>query len=208
VILVIDNYDSFTWNLVQQFERLSGLSVEVVRNDAFEPRSVLSMGAEAIVVSPGPGEPSRAGRIVELIRLNESLPLLGVCLGHQAVGEAFGATVGRAPLPVHGKAEEVRHNGLRLFTGVPLPMRAVRYHSLVVDSSSLPPELEVDATTGEGLIMALSHRSRPIFGVQFHPESYGTEDGDLVISNFLRLAGVSRFSAVSADPAATKGATS
>jgi anthranilate synthase component 2 len=188
MIVVIDNYDSFTYNLVQQIERLANQRLEVVRNDAFEPRALLASRPHAIVVSPGPGTPSRAGRIIELIRANDAIPLLGVCLGHQAIGEAFGARVVRGSEPVHGKVSDVVHAGARLFANCPSPLRTARYHSLVVDRTSLPAELEVDAETTEGVIMALSHRARPIFGIQFHPESYGTAGGDPLIENFLRLA--------------------
>lgn len=137
------------------------------------------------MISPGPGTPSRAGRIVDLIRLNESIPLLGVCLGHQAIGEAFGARIVRGALPVHGKVSEVRHEGAHLFAGCPLPMHTARYHSLIVEAESLPDCFDVDAVTEDGTIMALSHRTRPIYGIQFHPESYGTAGGDRLIENFL-----------------------
>ena len=136
------------------------------------------------MISPGPGTPSRAGRIVELIRLNHSVPLLGVCLGHQAIGEAFGASIVRGSVPVHGKTSEVRHDGSGLFDGCPNPMRTARYHSLVIETA--PRELRVDAQTDDDAIMAVTHRDRPIWGIQFHPESYGTAGGDQIISNFLR----------------------
>ena len=188
---MIDNYDSFTWNLVQQIETLTSDPVEVVRNDVFDIDSVLGMGAKAIVISPGPGTPSRAGRIIDLIRANRSIPLLGVCLGHQAIGEAFGGRTVRGPEPVHGKTHEVAHEGRRLFEDCPLPLLATRYHSLVVERESLPAELEVDAWTADGAIMAVSHRTLPVYGIQFHPESYGTSCGDQVMSNFLRFGGIS-----------------
>lgn len=186
MITVIDNYDSFTWNLVQQIERLSGAPLQVVRNDAFDPEALLAQDPVAIVISPGPGVPSRAGRIVELIRLNTTIPLLGVCLGHQAIGEAFGGRVVRGGVPVHGKVTEVRHGGERLFAGCPTPMRTARYHSLVVDRQTLPDILQVDAETEDGVVMAVSHRELPIYGIQFHPESYGTTGGDRLIVNFLQ----------------------
>ncbi len=186
MITVIDNYDSFTWNLVQQIERLSGAPLQVVRNDAFDPEALLAQDPYAIVISPGPGVPSRAGRIVELIRLNTTIPLLGVCLGHQAIGEAFGGRVVRGGVPVHGKVTEVRHGGERLFAGCPTPMRTARYHSLVVERQSLPDILQVDAETEDGVVMAVSHRELPIYGIQFHPESYGTTGGDRLIVNFLQ----------------------
>ncbi|HEY8849650.1 MAG TPA: aminodeoxychorismate/anthranilate synthase component II [Thermoanaerobaculia bacterium] len=185
-MVVIDNYDSFTYNLVQQIERLAGVDVRVVRNDAFEPDALLKEKPRAIVISPGPGTPSRAGRIVDLIRLDKSTPLLGVCLGHQAIGEAFGARVVRGSLPVHGKVTEVRHDGEGLFAGCPAPMQTARYHSLIVDRATLPQALRVDAETPDGVVMAVSHRERPIYGIQFHPESYGTADGDRIVINFLR----------------------
>jgi anthranilate synthase/aminodeoxychorismate synthase-like glutamine amidotransferase len=185
MITVIDNYDSFTYNLVQQIERLAGERLEVVRNDAFDPEALLASRPKAIVISPGPGTPSRAGRCIDLIRANHDIPLLGVCLGHQAIGEAFGARVLRGDVPVHGKVSEVRHRGERLFAGCPDPMRTARYHSLVVDLASLPESFSVDAETDDGAVMAISHRERPIFGIQFHPESYGTTGGDQLIANFL-----------------------
>ena len=155
-----------------------------MRNDAFDPDALLAERPKAIVVSPGPGTPARAGRIVELIRRNESIPLLGVCLGHQAIGEAFGGRVVRGGVPIHGKVSEVRHDGNGLFAGCPMPMKTARYHSLVIDRASLPRELRVDAEAGEA-IMAVTHRERPVYGIQFHPESYGTNDGDRLIRNFL-----------------------
>jgi anthranilate synthase component 2 len=185
-IVVIDNYDSFTYNLVQQIERISGAAVEVVRNDAFEPAELLATKPAAVVISPGPGIPSRAGRIVDLIRLNDSIPTLGVCLGHQAIGEAFGARIVRGPVPVHGKVTEVRHEGKRLFDRCTQPMRTARYHSLVIERETLPADLVVDAETPDGVVMAVSHRKRPVYGIQFHPESFGTEGGDRLIENFLR----------------------
>lgn len=185
MITVVDNYDSFTYNLVQQIERLAGERLEVVRNDAFEPEALLASEPKALVISPGPGTPSRAGRCIDLIRANTTIPLLGVCLGHQAIGEAFGARIVRGPLPVHGKISEVRHRGANLFAGCPQPMQTARYHSLIVDPATLPDFLSVDAETEDGAVMAVSHRRRPIFGIQFHPESYGTTGGDQLIRNFL-----------------------
>lgn len=184
-LIVVDNYDSFTYNLVQQLERLSGVALDVVRNDAFEPEALLAAKPRAIIISPGPGTPSRAGRCIELIRANETVPLLGVCLGHQAIGEAFGARVVRGEVPVHGKVSAVHHRGERLFAGCPDPMETARYHSLVIDRATLAEDFTVDAETDDGAIMAISHRTRPIFGIQFHPESYGTTGGDRLIENFL-----------------------
>ena len=189
MITVVDNYDSFTYNLVQQLERLAGERLRVVRNDEFEPAALLAEKPKAIVISPGPGTPARAGRCIELIRANtrgdRSIPLLGVCLGHQAIAEAFGAKVVRGELPVHGKVSEVRHSEVNLFAGCPHPMHTARYHSLVVARETLPEFLQIDAETDDGAIMAISHRERPIFGIQFHPESYGTAGGDRLIENFL-----------------------
>lgn len=189
MITVVDNYDSFTWNLVQLIESLCQEPIQVVRNDAFSIDSLVASKPRAIVISPGPGIPGKAGHCVELIQRNREIPLLGVCLGHQAIGEAFGARVKRGPLPVHGKASEIHHDGKGLFDGCANPMRAARYHSLVIERDSVRGELRVDAT-GDDLVMAVSHTSRPTWGIQFHPESYGTTGGDQVMRNFLRLAGV------------------
>ncbi len=185
MITVIDNYDSFTYNLVQQIERLAGERLRVIRNDEFEPAELIAEKPRAIVISPGPGTPGRAGRCIDLIRANDSIPLLGVCLGHQAIAEAFGAEVVRGELPVHGKVSEVRHRDEGLFAGCPHPMRTARYHSLVVRRSTLAAFLRVDAETEDETIMAISHRERPVYGIQFHPESYGTSGGDQLILNFL-----------------------
>jgi anthranilate synthase/aminodeoxychorismate synthase-like glutamine amidotransferase len=188
MLIVIDNYDSFTYNLVQQIERLAGTAVGVVRNDAFDPDRLLASKPRSIVISPGPGTPARAGRIIDLIRANHSVPMLGVCLGHQAIGEAFGGQIVRGRVPVHGKVTNVVHRSERLFADCPLPLHTARYHSLVIDRTTLPDELTVDAETEEGVIMAVTHRTRPIYGIQFHPESYGTIDGDLLIRNFLDVS--------------------
>ncbi|HEV7237742.1 MAG TPA: aminodeoxychorismate/anthranilate synthase component II [Thermoanaerobaculia bacterium] len=189
MITVVDNYDSFTYNLVQQIERLAGERLRVIRNDAFDPEELLAENPKAIVISPGPGTPARAGRCIDLIhaltRAYTTIPLLGVCLGHQAIAEAFGARVIRGALPVHGKVSEVHHRGERLFAGCPDPMQTARYHSLVVEHETVPEFLSIDAETDDGAIMALSHKQRPIFGIQFHPESYGTSGGDQLIRNFL-----------------------
>lgn len=190
MITMVDNYDSFTWNLVQQIERLSGQAIEVVRNDEFDVDRLLASDVAAIVISPGPGSPSRAGRIVELVRANRVRPMLGVCLGHQAIGEAFGGKIVRGSVPVHGKPHDVRHEGRGLFDGCPSPFKATRYHSLVIERDSMPDVLEIDAETADGAVMAVRHRELPIHGIQFHPESYGTESGDIVVANFLRSAGV------------------
>jgi anthranilate synthase component 2 len=159
--------------------------VVVVRNDVFEPADLIAEKPAAIVISPGPGIPSRAGRVIDLIRANDSIPLLGVCLGHQAIGEAFGARIVRGLAPVHGKVTAVRHRGERLFAKCPDPMLTARYHSLVVDRATLPDALVVDAVTDDGVVMAISHRQQPTYGIQFHPESFGTSCGDQLILNFL-----------------------
>lgn len=172
---------------MQQIERLDGHPVEVVRNDSFDPADLLARRPRAIVISPGPGIPSRAGRTIDLIRANETTPLLGVCLGHQALGEAFGARVIRGGVPVHGKVTAVRHRGERLFANCPDPIESARYHSLIIDRASLPPFFSIDAETEEGVIMAISHRERPLFGIQFHPESFGTARGDELVRNFLEV---------------------
>jgi len=188
MITVIDNYDSFTYNLVQQFERLAGERPRVVRNDELDPEALIAEKPRAFVISPGPGTPGRAGLCLDLIRANESIPLLGVCLGHQAIAEAFGARIVRGEVPVHGKVSDVQHRGEGLFAGCPHPMRAARYHSLIIEPATLPASLRVDAETSDGVVMAISHRQRPIFGIQFHPESYGTAGGDQLIVNFLENA--------------------
>ncbi|HNY31465.1 MAG TPA: aminodeoxychorismate/anthranilate synthase component II [Fibrobacteria bacterium] len=193
MILVLDNYDSFTFNLVQYLgELLSGRdSIEVVRNDACTAQQILSMGPSHIVVSPGPCSPSEAGISVELIeRCPSSIPLLGVCLGHQAIGQAMGAVVERSPIPMHGKVSEIHHDRSLLFKDLPDPFEATRYHSLIVRREDLPPCLRVTAWTSDGLIMGMEHVSRPVYGVQFHPESIRTSHGKQILSNFLSAKGL------------------
>ncbi len=187
MILLIDNYDSFTWNLVHYLGE-AGAEVVVRRNDALSVEEALGMGASGILVSPGPCDPSQAGIIVPLIRAaaERGLPLFGVCLGHQAIGEAFGGKVIRASRVVHGKTDDIDHDGTGVFTGLPTPFKATRYHSLTVDPESLPDVLRVTATSPDGTIMGLQHRSLPIEGVQFHPESIASEHGHAMIANFLR----------------------
>jgi len=190
VILVIDNYDSFTWNLVQFLGKL-GVEPEVRRNDQVSVDEVERMAPERIVISPGPCTPTEAGISVDLVtRLGERVPILGVCLGHQAIGAAFGARIVRAVRPMHGKVSNIRHNGSGLFHGLPEPLTVARYHSLVIDPESVPGDLEVIATTDdEGSpreIQALRHRNHPIWGVQFHPESIASEGGEQLLRNFLR----------------------
>ena len=195
MITMVDNYDSFTWNLVQQIERLSGQTIEVVRNDEFDVERLLASSVRAIVISPGPGSPGKAGKILDLVKANTVKPMLGVCLGHQAIGEALGGSIIRGKVPVHGKPHDVSHEGRRLFEGCPNPFKATRYHSLVIDRDSMPDVLEVDAQTEDGAVMAVAHRELPLFGIQFHPESYGTESGDVIINNFLSAAGIEKDSA-------------
>ena len=186
-VTLIDNYDSFTFNLVHYLGSL-GADVSVWRNDARTPQEIVDEKPDAIVLSPGPCTPHEAGICLDLIAAAEAIPLLGVCLGHQAIGEAFGGKVVRAPLPVHGKMATIDHKGETLFHGINGPFRATRYHSLVVDRPTLPADLKVTAETDD-LIMGLSHRHRPVHGVQFHPESIASEHGHLILQNFLRLAG-------------------
>jgi anthranilate synthase component II len=192
MLLVIDNYDSFTFNLVQYAGEL-GASPVVYRNDALSVENALALRPRAILISPGPCTPREAGISVALVRAAAGkVPLLGVCLGHQAIGEAFGGTVVRADRLMHGKATLVAHTGHPLFRGMPSPFEAMRYHSLVVSPPGLPAELEVTAWSSDrpdgSEIMALCHRSLPVYGVQFHPESVGTRDGKKLLSNFLALA--------------------
>ena len=188
MILLIDNFDSFTFNLVHLLGDV-GARCDVRRNDALTPSQALAMAPEAIVLSPGPCTPNEAGICLALIREAAGrIPVLGVCLGHQAIGQAFGGTVLRAPAPMHGKISQVRHDGRGIFAGLPSPFAATRYHSLVVQVSDLPACLEATAWTDDGLIMGLQHRELPIFGVQFHPESIASEQGHALLANFLRLA--------------------
>ena len=187
MIILIDNYDSFTWNLVHYIGQL-GAEVRVHRNDKIAADAVLAARPTGIVLSPGPCDPDRAGICLELIRLAAGqVPVLGVCLGHQAIGQAFGGRVIRAPLPMHGKLSPIRHQGQGLFAGLPANFQATRYHSLVVERGSLPTALEVTAETADGVIMGLRHRAYPIVGVQFHPESIATEHGHRLLGNFLAM---------------------
>ncbi len=189
MILVIDNYDSFTFNLVQYIgETIPNL--KVVRNDELTSEEALALKPTHIVVSPGPCTPTEAGISVDLIRkVPPSIPLLGVCLGHQAIGEAFGGKVSRAPEPMHGKTSEIEHQSKGLFADMPSPFTATRYHSLLVEEKDLPQELEITARSKDGIIMGLQHKQRPIFGLQFHPESILTQDGKKLIANFLKTKG-------------------
>jgi len=187
MIVVIDNYDSFTYNLVQYLGEL-GATQAVYRNDRITVDQVAAMKPQAVVISPGPCTPDEAGISLELIRrLGPTTPILGVCLGHQAIGQAYGGRVVQAPSLMHGKTSRVRHSGQGLFAGLPNPFTAGRYHSLVVDRASLPEDLVVTAETDDGLVMAVQHRVHPVYGVQFHPESILTECGRQLLQNFLRL---------------------
>jgi anthranilate synthase/aminodeoxychorismate synthase-like glutamine amidotransferase len=187
MVLVIDNYDSFTYNLVQYLGEL-GAEVRVHRNDQITLDQIRAMKPERLVVSPGPGLPSNAGIIVNAIReLSGKLPILGVCLGHQALGEAFGGKIQGAPTLMHGKTSEICHDSRTIFRGLPYRFKATRYHSLILEKESLPDCLEVSATTTDGVIMGLRHRDYPVEGVQFHPESVMTEHGKRLLENFLKL---------------------
>jgi len=188
MILLIDNYDSFTFNLVHFLGDL-GEVCEVRRNDKITTADVLAMRPDGIVLSPGPCTPNEAGICLELVSAAAGrVPLLGVCLGHQAIGQAFGGKVVRAPQPVHGKTSAVYHANSDVFTGLPDPFTATRYHSLIVDKKTLPETLEVTAWTEDGIIMGLRHRSLDVFGVQFHPESIATSHGHEILENFLKIA--------------------
>ncbi len=186
MILVIDNYDSFTYNLVQYLGEL-GAEVSVYRNDVIDVAEIRRLGPSHLVISPGPGDPGDAGISNQVIReLGPSIPLLGVCLGHQCIGQVYGGQVVRAPRLLHGKTSPIYHYGDGLFQGVPSPFEATRYHSLIVDKP-LPAELEVTAFTREGELMGLAHRQYPVYGVQFHPESILTASGKQILRNFLDL---------------------
>ena len=189
MILVIDNYDSFTYNLVQYLGEL-GAQVRVARNDALTVEEIQAQAPEAIVISPGPGDPGEAGVSVPLIRALAAItPLLGVCLGHQCIGAAFGGTIRRARSLMHGKTSWIEHDGRTIFQGLPNPFEATRYHSLVVNEADLPDDLVVSARAEDGEVMALRHRRFPLEGVQFHPESILTREGKLLLRNFLLSVG-------------------
>jgi len=192
MILVVDNYDSFTWNLVHYLAEL-GAETRVVRNDDLTAGEAWALNPEAMLLSPGPCSPNEAGICLDLLATApEAMPIFGVCLGHQAMGQAFGGDVIRAKTLMHGKTSPIEHAGQSVFRGLPSPFTATRYHSLAVKRETLPDVLEVTAWTADGEIMGLSHRSRPIHGVQFHPESIATEHGHDLLANFLDLAGVRR----------------
>ena len=188
MLVIIDNYDSFTYNLVHYLGEL-GAACHVFRNDAISVEEVLALQPQGIVLSPGPGYPQSAGICLELVKkAADTVPMLGVCLGHQAIGQAFGGRIVRAPKLMHGKLSAIRHEGDGLFDGLPQEFEATRYHSLIVERDSLPDTLEVNAETDRDVIMGLRHRERPIFGVQFHPESIASEHGHALLGNFLRFA--------------------
>jgi anthranilate synthase component II len=188
MLVLIDNYDSFTFNLVHYLGEL-GAETQVHRNDKITAAAVIAAAPEAIVLSPGPCTPHEAGICLDLIaKAAPTIPIFGVCLGHQAIGQAFGAEVVRAPVPVHGKLSEVSHEGAGVFRGINGPFRATRYHSLVVERDNLPDDLAVTAETDDRLVMGLAHRRFPVHGVQFHPESIASEHGHRILKNFLDIA--------------------
>jgi anthranilate synthase component 2 len=187
-VTLIDNYDSFTWNLVHDLGSL-GVDVTVLRNDEASVAQIMDRRPEAIVLSPGPCTPREAGVCLDLIAAAaRDIPIFGVCLGHQSIGEAFGGQVVRAPLPVHGKLATIAHEGKTLFAGINAPFQATRYHSLVIERATMPDVLEIVAETDDGLVMAVSHRSLPVHGVQFHPESILSQHGHRILGNFLDIA--------------------
>jgi anthranilate synthase/aminodeoxychorismate synthase-like glutamine amidotransferase len=187
MILVIDNYDSFTYNLVQYLGEM-GADLKVMRNDAVTLEEIRSLGPSHIVISPGPGTPDDSGVSLDVLaHLSGRMPILGVCLGHQAIGQVFGGVVRRAPRLMHGKTSLIYHQGEGIFAGMPDPFEATRYHSLMVEESTLPACLKVTARTVDGEIMGLQHRELPVFGVQFHPESILTEDGRRLLKNFITV---------------------
>jgi len=187
MFLLIDNYDSFTYNLWHYLGEL-GAEVVVKRNDTLSVADALALKPQGIVISPGPSDPDRAGICLELVAKAGRIPLLGVCLGHQAIGQAFGGKIVRAKVPMHGKLSAIRHRDTGVFAGLPDPFDATRYHSLIVERASLPSSLAVTAETDDGTIMGLQHRERPVHGVQFHPESIASQGGHRLLKNFLALA--------------------
>jgi len=187
-LLMIDNYDSFTYNLVQYFAQL-GAHIDVVRNDKITADDALKKDIDGIIISPGPATPNDAGICLELTQKahDSDMPLFTVCLGHQTVGQVFGGTVIRAPSPMHGKVSNIIHSGKGVFAGLPSPFEATRYHSLIIDPDTLPNCLEATAHTEDGIIMGVQHKSKPIHGVQFHPESIATQHGHDLLHNFLKM---------------------
>lgn len=187
MLLVIDNYDSFTFNLVQYFGQL-GVAMRVFRNDELTPADAVQLNPDRVLISPGPCSPSEAGASLDIIRtFAGKKPVLGVCLGHQSIGQLFGGKVVRAPQQMHGKLSSIRHTNRGVFAGMPAPFTATRYHSLIVERATLPDCLEVTAETDDGVIMGLQHRQFSVHGVQFHPESIATEGGMRILQNFLTL---------------------
>ncbi|HEX5998209.1 MAG TPA: aminodeoxychorismate/anthranilate synthase component II [Hyphomicrobiaceae bacterium] len=190
MLILIDNYDSFTYNLVHYLGEL-GSDCQVFRNDKISVAEVLAMKPQGIVLSPGPCTPNEAGICLELIeKAGPTIPLLGVCLGHQAIGQAYGGKVVRAPVPMHGKLSQITHTGKGLFKGLPKKFDVTRYHSLIVERKGLPSDLAVTAKTDDGLIMGLMHKTHPVHGVQFHPESIASKHGHALLATFLELAGI------------------
>ncbi len=188
MFLLLDNYDSFTYNLLHYMGEL-GAEVEVRRNDCISPADAIALNPQGIVISPGPCDPDRAGICLDLVaEAAGKLPILGVCLGHQCIGQAFGGSVVRAPKPMHGKVSEITHKGSGVFAGRPGPFTATRYHSLTVERGTLPECLEITATSGDGVIQGLRHKELPIHGVQFHPESIASEHGHQLLKNFIDLS--------------------
>jgi anthranilate synthase component II len=188
MLVLIDNYDSFTFNLFHFLGELGAKAV-VYRNDKIATEEVVAMDPEAIVLSPGPCTPNEAGICLELIgKTSPTIPILGVCLGHQAIGQAFGGMIVRAPMPVHGKLSQIRHQGAGVFHGINAPFKATRYHSLVIDRASMPRELSIVAETDDRLVMGIAHGHLPVHGIQFHPESIASEHGHLILKNFLDIA--------------------
>jgi anthranilate synthase component 2 len=193
MLLIIDNYDSFTYNLVQYFGELYKGEIAVFRNDMITVSGIAAKNPDWIVISPGPCTPLEAGVSVETIRkLGTKTPILGVCLGHQSIGFAFGGKVIRAPYLMHGKVSQIRHSGTGLYTGMPDPFTATRYHSLIIERASCPECLEITSRTDDGIIMGVRHKEYPIHGVQFHPESILTEGGKVLLGNFLKVKGAKR----------------
>jgi anthranilate synthase/aminodeoxychorismate synthase-like glutamine amidotransferase len=188
MFILIDNYDSFTWNLVQYFGEL-GEKVDVYRNDKISADEIIEMSPRAIIISPGPGEPDKAGICLDLVGKAEenNIPLLGVCLGHQTIGQFFGGKIVRASKPMHGKISEVSHNNQGIFKHIPSPINVTRYHSLVIDRDSINDDISVIAETEDGAVMAVEHSNKKIFGIQFHPESIATEHGIDMLKNFVEL---------------------
>jgi anthranilate synthase component 2 len=187
-ILIIDNYDSFTYNLVHYFGDI-GCTSQVYRNDCISPDEVIKSNPDAVIISPGPSNPNNAGICLDLVAKchKHQLPLLGICLGHQCIGQSFQAKIIQAPEPIHGKVDNILHDGHPLFKGQSMPFRATRYHSLIIDSLSMPSSLQAIAKTEDDIIMAVAHVSSPIFGIQFHPESIATEGGHAILTNFLNI---------------------